>query len=105
LSVDPLAALVDEHGGISRARVKFRHAVCDQHEVRVVPGAVADAIPRVCRLVAVGGIALHGEVGAPDREAQPFERRLQRGCAFIERFAKARTSGYEWETAGRMEGS
>jgi hypothetical protein len=43
--------------------------------------------------------------GLFDRESQPFERWLQRGSAFIERFAKARTSGNEWETAGRMKGS
>jgi hypothetical protein len=43
--------------------------------------------------------------GLFNREAQPFERGLERGCAFIECFAKARMSGNEWETAGRIEGS
>ena len=55
LSVDPLPALVDEHGGIASAPVQFGEAVRDEHAARVVPRAIADAIARVRGLIAIGG--------------------------------------------------
>jgi len=60
-----LAPFVDEQNRISSALVEIGEIFADHEAIGVKPGAVADSIARIGRLVVVGGIALHTQVRAP----------------------------------------
>ena len=65
LSVDALPALVKKHVGVAAARVQLGQISRDRRQQRVVPWSRTDTAARVCRPIAVVGVALHTQVRAP----------------------------------------
>ena len=68
LAVDPLPALVEEQGRVTRACMQLGEIVGDDRHVGVVPRTGPDSVARVRRLIAIGWIPLDAEVARHVRE-------------------------------------